>query len=65
MVGIVAYRWVLGSLEYGFHFRWIGALLDWQHRYLDSFGGTSSVPMADYSLPEKFATVFSGPIPGR
>ncbi|MDN3690571.1 hypothetical protein [Cyclobacterium jeungdonense] len=63
IVGILAYRWIQGSLEYGFHFRWIGDLLDWQHRYLNSFGGNSSLPMADYSMVEKLAAVFFRPYP--
>ncbi|WP_162340660.1 hypothetical protein [Cyclobacterium salsum] len=63
IVGILGYRWLLGSLEYGFHFRWIGELLDWQHRYLDSFGGNSRLPMDDYSFPEKLAAVFFRPYP--
>lgn len=63
IVGIGAYRWIQGSLQYGFHFRWIGELLSWQQQYLKSFGGNSSLPMSEYSLPEKLAAVFFRPYP--
>ncbi|WP_154854782.1 hypothetical protein [Cyclobacterium xiamenense] len=61
ILGIGVYRWIQGSLVYGFHLRWIGELLHWQQQYLASFGGTSSVPMSDYSLVEKLATVLFRP----
>jgi hypothetical protein len=61
ILGIGAYRWILGSLEYGFHFRWIVDLLHWQQQYLESFGGRSSLPMSDYSLVEKLGTVLFRP----
>ncbi|MFO7826937.1 MAG: hypothetical protein R6V72_23590 [Cyclobacterium sp.] len=58
---IFAYRWIQGSLVYGFNFKWIGMIIDWQNAYLDSFAGQSSIPMRDYSLPEKFMALWFRP----
>ena len=58
---IFAYRFILGSLIYGFNLKWIGDILDWQTQYLASFGGASSINMSDYSWFEKFNTIIFRP----
>ncbi len=58
---IFAYRWIQGSLVYGFNFEWIGRIIDWQNAYLSSFEAGSSIPMWDYSPLEKFMAVWFRP----
>ncbi|WP_040417881.1 hypothetical protein [Cyclobacterium qasimii] len=58
---IFAYRFILGSLVYGFNLKWIGDILEWQNQYLASFGGASSINMNDYNWVEKFSTILFRP----
>tara|TARA_R110002111_G_scaffold100_11_gene1733 strand:+ start:844 stop:2010 length:1167 start_codon:yes stop_codon:yes gene_type:complete len=58
---IIAYRYIKGSLIYGFNLEWIGKLLDWQNQFLASFGGGSSVDMQGYNWIEKLITVVFRP----
>ncbi|SHN31724.1 hypothetical protein SAMN04488057_11965 [Cyclobacterium lianum] len=61
IAGVFVYRWIQGSLVYGFNFRWIGMIIDWQNAFLSSFDAESTVPMKDYSLPEKIMTAWFRP----
>ncbi len=58
---IFAYRYILGSLIYGFNLRWIGDILEWQNQYLASFGGASAINMNDYNWLEKISTILFRP----
>lgn len=58
---IFAYRYIKGSLIYGFNLKWIGELLDWQNQFLASFKGASSINMHEYNWIEKLVTVFFRP----
>lgn len=61
IISIFAYRFVQGSLIYGFNLNWIGDLLDWQNQYLASFGATSFINMREYNWLEKVAALFFRP----
>tara|TARA_R110002124_G_scaffold287328_6_gene473012 strand:- start:1132 stop:2301 length:1170 start_codon:yes stop_codon:yes gene_type:complete len=61
ILSIFAYRYIKGSLIYGFNLKWITDLLDWQRNFLASFGGASSINMNDYSWYEKLITIFFRP----
>ncbi|WP_339904197.1 hypothetical protein [uncultured Cyclobacterium sp.] len=61
ILSIFAYRYIKGSLIYGFNLKWIGDILDWQNQFLASFGGKSSVDMQGYNWIEKLVTVFFRP----
>ncbi|MBD3627853.1 hypothetical protein [Cyclobacterium sp.] len=63
IIAVFAYCWILGSLDYGFNFKWIGMIIDWQNAFLSSFGAKSSIPMREYSFPEKFMAVWFRPHP--
>lgn len=57
ILSIFAYRYIKGSLIYGFNLEWIGDILEWQNQFLASFGGGSAVDMQDYNWIEKLVTV--------
>ncbi|MDO6439170.1 hypothetical protein Q4534_17240 [Cyclobacterium sp. 1_MG-2023] len=61
ILSIFAYRYIKGSLIYGFNLEWIGEILDWQNQFLASFRGGSSVDMQGYNWIEKLVTVFFRP----
>jgi len=58
---IFAYRFIMGSLVYGFNLKWIGDILEWQNQYLASFGGASAINMNDYNWLEKISTILFRP----
>lgn len=65
ILSIFAYRYIKGSLIYGFNLEWIGEILDWQNQFLASFRGGSSVDMQGYNWIEKLVTVFLGLLFGK
>ena len=61
IASIFVYRYIKGSLIYGFNLEWIGDLLEWQNQFLASFGGASAVDMQGYNWIEKLVTIFFRP----